>query len=100
MSTQETGYQGWKNYETFSVALAIDNDSGDLDNACEIARENNEPLDCGLEIRRLVEESAQNLLDEPTLAATLLNAALDRVDWREVGQHYITAVTEEASAAQ
>ena len=95
----DTKYNGWCNYETWNVALWLDNDG-----AGEYFRERANDLfeatdeDDTLEERKLsvVGQLADEIKDQheenmPTVAGTyadLLGAALGAVDWHEFAEHY------------
>lgn len=115
MTTQETGYNGWRNYETWLVALWIDNDEGTQDAAREIAQETalrSPERECPLldnsywavpENRnrwydRKAGDAIRDFLEDPengalpdtgaSLAADLIGSALESVDWEAIGRHY------------
>lgn len=96
-------YNGWVNYETWVVALAMGN-TRDVETAWRnLARM------CQLEAASLaphavwtVEEHALFLLEDrikrhhqdekgelESPYAELLNSALDRVNWKEIAKHYL-----------
>jgi hypothetical protein len=129
-SMSETGYNGWQNYETWCVGLWIDNDEGTQERAREITREAQREGRTHVNVRQgiwTVERATVYVLadalkgwvrDEPedeggllpdlgaTLAADLLGAALDEVDWQEIAEHYLadapadTGADEEDDAAE
>jgi hypothetical protein len=89
--SEDTRYNGWSNYETWAVALWLDNEPYYLDAALECVRdgEYTEPcVDADNTIRDTVYDltmSSPEGEDIVTgLAADLLGAALSSVDWREV----------------
>ena len=100
--TDEKGYNGWTNYETWAVNLWVDNDEGLQDywrqNAREIYREAaprwdfEDKRDAAL---REFEDWAKNEVEEmaPDLGASmfadLLGAAISSVDWRDIARHWI-----------
>lgn len=105
------GYNGWSNYETWAVALWLDNVEHSYRYWREAAREcwrsaNHHPhtrdgaCSAAATARRLladrlkseVESSAPDL--GATLYADLLGAALDAVDWDEVADGYLTDAAE------
>lgn len=111
-----TGYNGWTNYETWSVALIIDNDQGSYDYARELAQkawdetahldtEDREP-EAVYNLTDNLREWVTSPLDEGGLiedrpevigylGSQLMGAALSEVNWREIADHYITEVDRE-----
>jgi hypothetical protein len=113
----DQGYNGWKNYETWSVALIIDNDQRLQAAAREVvdlarmeARQDDEPDYIAVlppadheryraadALRDWVERFAEVDLEisdqEPMsyLWSQLASAAMGRVDWDEVARHYLDA---------
>ena len=109
-NANETGYNGWTNYETWAVALWIDNEKSLQEQAHGMARTNRENA---LESSKAtggiwtIEQAARfNLADTlkawveedllpdlgATLAADLMGAALCEVDWNEIADNLLTAV--------
>jgi hypothetical protein len=101
--TSET-YNGWTNRETWAVVLWIDNEQGWQDSVHDAIRES---LHLSLEVDasfagEVVRENVEDTLD--MLAENDLDTfrnvrdnfgSLWRVDWREVGQHFLTSVLEQ-----
>ena len=80
--THYDGYNGWTNYETWSVKLWMDND-----NNCyweEIAKDYKDVLALARRIREEIEEA--NPLTEPNMYSQLLNSALEEVNWEEIAE--------------
>lgn len=99
MNHQE--YNGWTNYETWNVALWLDNDEGSCrfhaDQADEILEaENGETDDAfGKMADFLQSEITDNAPDlGSTCYADLLGAALSEVNWYEIAKHYIDEAKE------
>ncbi len=102
-------YNGWSNYETWNVALWIDNSDDQQffsERAQEIydaatpssinTREQAATYDLMGEIKDRFENGAQDLLDaahqSSSVWADLLGAALSEVDWQEIAEHFIGEV--------
>ena len=78
-------HNGWKNYETWCIALWLDND----ERSKEIARgDNKENYYKAKDLQDYVSEL--NPLNDTlaTMFHDLLNGALSEVDWREVLEHF------------
>lgn len=98
---EEQGYRGWKNYETWAVALYIDNDSDllalCLDNARDFLESESEPQAAFADALHVMFESDHNSLFQVCLGGdedinadllnTLLQDALDSVNWDEISAH-------------
>ncbi len=95
------GYQGWRNYETWAVALWLDNERSCYDRwraearrcQCEASTDSrvidgiwtpNEAATFNLADQLREEIQAGCPLTAPTMYADLLSAALSEVDWQEV----------------
>ena len=96
-------YNGWKNYETWNVALWLDNDGSDFnDVAAEFIRDNfdeDHPTDFDSAYQDMA-KYLENMIDEMRpevtgMFADLLGAALGQVDWYEIATHYIDDISEE-----
>jgi hypothetical protein len=101
-------YNGWFNYETWVVALWLDNEEGSQGYWQERAEET--MRDCGND----TDEAINNLADElkeqheevnpvpdGTVFSDLMSAALSEVNWYEIAKHYVEEVeveTEEVEA--
>ena len=101
-------YNGWKNYETWNVALWLDNDSGSYSMTQSMAQEAWDGAEAERSLTRLdvatrdLADSLQALIDEmrPDLGASmfadLLGAALSEVDWYEMAEHYLSDIDKES----
>jgi hypothetical protein len=76
--SQDAGYNGWTNYETWNVALWLDNEQGTYSLVREWADE----------IR--VDDMAPDL--GASMFADLLGAALSAVDWAEIAENILSEV--------
>ncbi len=104
-----TTYNGWANYETWNVALWIDN-SGDQqffsERAQEIydaatpstinTREQAATYELAEEIKDQYENASQDILENAgqtaSVWADLLGAALSEVNWQDIAEHFIDEV--------
>jgi len=105
VTAQEEGYQGWKNYETWAVALWLDNDRGSYEywrkRIQEIRDQYGGPdydyeeseywtphekikFTIADELREHHEEIKPDLSD---VFGDLLHAALSEVNWDEIAEH-------------
>lgn len=109
--SEEKGYNGWKNYETWNIKLWIDNDQGEqeywLDTAKEVlknakkdkysSKEQNAKRDLADELKQHFEDNADEALKEEWKASTfsdLLRAALSEVNWYEIADAQLREVKE------
>jgi hypothetical protein len=100
-------YNGWQNYETWAVALWIDNEEISYNYWREQAADHKrnapacEPVKEGIwsteqaarfnladHLKREFEDD-NPLADEANLWADLMSAALSEVNWHEVADHYL-----------
>ena len=93
MANEKEGYQGWKNYETWAVALWMDNDQGSQGYKKELAEQTRvEDKD---EWRRDYADALKQWMEDdmPDMGATvwtdLLNGAFSEVNWYEIAQNEI-----------
>ena len=104
-------YNGWSNYETWAVALWLDNERGSYDYWREQATRHwqDAPTCCQVQegvwiaqdaarfklSDQLREEVADGSpLAEASLYSDLLGAALNEVDWHEIADHLLADVDE------
>jgi hypothetical protein len=107
----EKGYQGWANYETWNVALWIDNEQGTYSERCRMAEQakedaaEDENVASGIWTAeqaaryRLADTLKEWVTDElmpdlgASMAADLLGAALSEVDWQEIAENWLEEVS-------
>ncbi len=109
-ATPDTTYNGWTNYETWAVALWIDNEAGSYETAREATREHwDDAADPETRnrwitqsqsqyaryrlaewIKAHVEEFAPDL--GASLYADLLTAALSEVEWASIADHWLSEI--------
>jgi hypothetical protein len=89
---KKADYQGWKNSETWQVALWLDNDQGLNAVSAEMAQTIQDPNQLAESLKNLVEEA------KPDLGASLwddmINWALAEVDWVEIAEHFTSKFAE------
>lgn len=88
-------YSGWVNYETWNVALWLDNDEGSYWQAREMVRdlgEKDNPHPFADALKDWVADSAPEL--GASCYSDLLTAALGKVSWVEIAEHYIADMDE------
>lgn len=112
----EKKYNGWTNYETWAVALWLDNERESYERWRYLAREfiqqaprrhpkmfpEDVPHQTATSIlaNRIRAELLDNTPDVLAgVYADLLGAALSEVDWREIAGHYIDEVATDSAAA-
>jgi hypothetical protein len=91
------GYQGWTNYQTWAVALWVDNDEGLYHERIRVVRRSlarGNAYDVERALKSWIEEMTPDM--GATLWADLLTSALSDVDWSELAAHWI-AEDEEGS---
>jgi hypothetical protein len=87
-------YQGWKNYESWAVALWLDNEQSLQREAQRLAnRSTHRAADA---LKTFVTDDILPDLGA-SLASDLLNAAVSEVDWQEVAEHFQDEDTDEES---
>ncbi len=99
--TQEKGYNGWTNYETWNCALWIDNEQGSSEYWRERAEEalSNTQADenftheenAAYELSKELQESFEenNPLPDAGFYTDLLNAAIREVNWFEIAKNIL-----------
>ncbi len=101
--SEEQGYNGWKNYETWAAALWIDNDRGSYEMARELrddarqgARDDHESYRTaeGLLADQLKDWLEESMFEwepeEVSLFTDLLHAAFSEVDWYEIAANMLS----------
>ena len=95
-------YNGWTNYETWAVALWLDNEQSSQEYWNEVAREcaneaatdGDKQTDASCYLADQLKEHHELACNElqgvdGTVFADLLNAAISEVNWYEIAKHYV-----------
>ena len=91
-------YNGWTNYETWNVALWIDNEPGSYEDARDMARHARDEYALAKALKGWVEDMAPDL--GASMFSDLLTAALGKVDWDEIAGHYYEEAHEDDEAEE
>lgn len=95
MAGQE--YNGWTNWETWSVALYVGEGLIDEDSIRDAVKEHDgDAYAVGQWVREIVEEYALEGLDPAGLAAHFLVGCLGSADWYSIGSHMVEDYAPEA----
>jgi hypothetical protein len=83
-------YNGWTNYETWLVALWLDNDEGSYNEMHYMARHSKDVYSLMEQIKEMIEE-LNPLKDQANLFSDLLNGAISECNFYEIAEHYYEA---------
>jgi DNA-directed RNA polymerase subunit M/transcription elongation factor TFIIS len=114
MSTTEKTYNGWTNYETWAVALWMNNDEGsylgsrsDAEDAYRDAeatsystRREEAAYALAKSMKDAHEEAASESVPASSLWADLLGAALSEVNWHEIAAGKIDEIADDIDAEE
>ena len=103
-------YNGWYNYETWLLALWIDNEEGSSDYWNQAAqevyddssadstftRDERATLDLSDRLKDEFETAQSELVGVTGFWSDLLSAAMSEVNWHEIAEHYIDEVEKES----
>jgi hypothetical protein len=102
-----SGYNGWTNYETWNVALWLDNDEALCNHIIPEMADDvvaHSPANRYLSMEQVqggrMADALRDFVTDPdnglmpdlgaTMASDLLGAALSEVNWREIADHYLS----------
>jgi hypothetical protein len=91
----EKTYNGWANYETWNVALWIDNEEGSYrywrDTVREICEDSDEKDDAIYSVSKRLEDEIKRECARTTgnLFGLVLSAALSEVNWYEIAENWV-----------
>ena len=98
-------YNGWRNYETWNVALWIDNEQSTYSERVTMAQDAYDATDeSDTHAERLAEarcsfaNTLEAWVDEmrpdlgPSMFSDMLNAALSEVDWDEIAENWLSEI--------
>lgn len=80
--SESTGYNGWSNYETWLVALWLNNDEASYNALEALKAENGSDYRKAEQLEELVRELYE--LEPVGIVADLVNSAFGRVNWVEI----------------
>jgi hypothetical protein len=88
--TDEKGYNGWRNYETWCMALWIDNEKGTYSESREIIKQHKERYDKAHALKEWVEEwgEIQEIQERASFVSDLFGAAFSEIDWYEIADNF------------
>lgn len=102
------GYNGWSNRETWMANLWIANDgyAGGSDEVDRLARElvedGNDKDDATYELSKQIESAVDYDLEQTCkvsgLFEDLLGAAVSRINWYEIAEHYVEEAIRQSNA--
>lgn len=104
--SDDTGFNGWTNYETWNVALWLDNDQGNYYTVMELADDavTNElsAYDLAEQIKAFVEDIAEQtcpgVIEGASFVADMFGKALAQVNWHEIAKNALTDATDRVDA--
>lgn len=92
--SDEQGYNGWSNYETWCCNLWLSNDQGTYEQVNDMMRENigASVHEVSETLREYVEELNESTADIPasSMLADMVGAFMGAVDWYEIVESWVT----------
>jgi len=89
-ATNNEGYQGWTNRETWTVNLWLMNDESNYALLCDVLKQKADDQEAADLLRDLIEDDTNDLLKAKEIASSmasdLLTHALAEVNWLEIVQ--------------
>ena len=87
---EEKGYNGWTNYETWLVALWLDNERTSAEYWRDCAKHHS-TYELSQQMKGEIEDGVPEL---DGFYADLLSAVLSEVNWMEIARHYMEVVAQ------
>lgn len=93
--TDNQGYNGWVNFETWCVALWLDNDYETYQKVLKLVEEARKETDEFLDTKGILAHKIKDFVEEmnpyegANMFIDLMNAALREVEWFDVAEHYL-----------
>lgn len=94
-------YQGFRNFETFGIALILDNDKGLYDywrDRAQFAKDDCSTADGAIEtLADMLKQEHEDQIEALNLqgfAAHLMQSAFEEIDFREVAEHILDGLEE------
>ena len=84
-----TDYNGWKNYETWNIALWLNNDEGTYNYMLELAQEARDEEDLASKIEDFLDDNNPLATASPSLYQDILGASLRSADLREIAKSFL-----------
>lgn len=100
MTTEDKKHNGWTNYETWLVALWLDNEQYYQERCNEMALEERDAYNLGKQIEEMLDAdhpfhgdnaSKENQMYAASFWSDLINSAMRDVNYFEIAEHYIDA---------
>ncbi len=98
VAPEQTGYNGWANYETWAVGLWVDNEQAlyyeKIELTCRFT-DDDSSYRCAQAIKEWIESMQPDL--GASLWSDLLGGAMSEVDWGELADHWLAEAREAAA---
>ena len=88
-------YNGWKNWETWNIALWFDNDEGSYNMVRDWAIESNKDTDTLADMIKDYVDEENPLSNSPSFYSDILQSGLDEADFYEIAKHFLDQIDDE-----